>query len=389
VAPDVHAWAIEHAVALPSSSAGVAPVGSVVFDHLTPARARELANRFALPLTAVDRLPDAPRHELDLPRVAIYHTWFSTQDAGWARYTFEQSGIPYTSIDKDDLRAGALRKRFDVIVVPEVNASVAQWIHGVDAKWSPLPFRQTRATPALGVPDASPDITGGPGFEGLAALQSFVETGGTLITLGAATRLAAETGIARALSPHAARALFHPGSVVRVRARAASSPVLYGYPDVTTIFRGNGPLFEVAARDSAMLVLQYGARRSPPRPTGEIMGMPSHDSTAHPDAAPADSAHTDSARALPAHRTDEEPRGDTTARAPHAAAESDSAYVVSGMVRGEDEIIGEGAIFDVPVGRGRVVAFTFNPLHRYLNHHEFPMVWNAIANWNDHPRMER
>jgi hypothetical protein len=55
------------------------------------------------------------------------------------------------------------------------------------------------------------------------------------------------------------------------------------------------------------------------------------------------------------------------------------------MVRGQDEIVGQGAIFDVPVGRGRVVAFTFDPLHRYLNHHEFPLVWNAIMNWNDRP----
>ncbi len=53
------------------------------------------------------------------------------------------------------------------------------------------------------------------------------------------------------------------------------------------------------------------------------------------------------------------------------------------MVKNSKEIVGQGAIFDVPVGNGRVIAFTFNPLHRFLNHHEFPMVWNAIMNWND------
>ena len=40
------------------------------------------------------------------------------------------------------------------------------------------------------------------------------------------------------------------------------------------------------------------------------------------------------------------------------------------------------AIFDVPVGKGRVIAFTFDALHRYLNHHEFPLVWNALLNWD-------
>ena len=60
----------------------------------------------------------------------------------------------------------------------------------------------------------------------------------------------------------------------------------------------------------------------------------------------------------------------------------DSSYGASGMVRNEGEILGQGAIFDVPVGKGRVVAFTFDALHRYLNHHEFPMVWNALLNWD-------
>jgi hypothetical protein len=55
------------------------------------------------------------------------------------------------------------------------------------------------------------------------------------------------------------------------------------------------------------------------------------------------------------------------------------------MVRNEKEILGQGAIFDVPVRNGRVIAFTFDPLHLYLNHHDFPLVWNAILNWNDHP----
>ena len=57
-------------------------------------------------------------------------------------------------------------------------------------------------------------------------------------------------------------------------------------------------------------------------------------------------------------------------------------YVLSGMVRNEQTIIGHGAIFDVPLGTGRVIAFTFDPLHRYLNLHDAPLVWNVLINWN-------
>ena len=61
-------------------------------------------------------------------------------------------------------------------------------------------------------------------------------------------------------------------------------------------------------------------------------------------------------------------------------------YVLSGMVRNSDRIVGHGAVFDVPAGKnkaGRVVVFTFNPMHRYLNHHDAPMLLNAIIYWND------
>jgi hypothetical protein len=46
---------------------------------------------------------------------------------------------------------------------------------------------------------------------------------------------------------------------------------------------------------------------------------------------------------------------------------------------------GKPAIIDLPTGRGRVVIFNFNPLHRYLNHSDFRFLYNAILNWNDLP----
>ena len=344
------------------------PAGSVVLEGVSAGAARELAARFALPVAAQPRAPAAPTHALDLPRVAIYHTWFDTQDEGWARYTFDQLAVPYTSIDKDDLRRGRLRQRFDVIVVPSVRGDLQRIVHGHDRKWGPMPFQRTRETPAMGTPAATADMTGGMGFEGLAELQRFIDDGGTLITLGAATRLVGESGLARELSELTPRTLVHPGSVVRARARAPKSPILYGMPEITHVFRGNGPLFQVDARDSALIVLQYGARRRPEeRDEGPMLGL----------------ATEPVARA----GVGETPAPDTTTpRAgvrPAPAGSGDSVYVMSGMVRGQDEIIGQGAIFDIPVRRGRVIAFTFNPLHRFLNHHEFPMVWNAILHWND------
>jgi hypothetical protein len=127
---------------------------------------------------------------------------------------------------------------------------------------APLPFTATAEFPSHGTPSAT-GHDGGPGFQGLGELERFVREGGVLITLHQATRLAAETGIARELSPLAAGGLQHPGSVVRAKVRRRDHPILYGYPDTTHLFRGNGPLYTVARRDRRMIVLQYGTEPLP------------------------------------------------------------------------------------------------------------------------------
>jgi hypothetical protein len=323
--------------------------GSVVFKEITKTQADQIGSQFGLDLIAASTTPSGKQHEVVLPRVAIYHSWFSTQDEGWSRFTFEQRGIPYTSIDKDDLKAGQLRNKFDVILVPRMRGGVSDFIYGVDAKFGPMPFTKTAEYPSHGTPDATNDMTGGPGLDGMHQLQLFVDGGGVLVTLDNSTKMAAETGIARELEPFQAQGLFHPGSFVQVKARKSNSPLLYGYPELFYVFRGNGPLYQVEKFNREMMVMQYGNKplKDEVEYTGPIMGMPD--------------------KKLSIDKKDEK---------------KDPPYVLSGMVRNEQTIIGHGGIFNVPRGSGRIIAFTFDPLHRYLNHHDAPLVWNVLINWN-------
>jgi hypothetical protein len=55
--------------------------------------------------------------------------------------------------------------------------------------------------------------------------------------------------------------------------------------------------------------------------------------------------------------------------------------VVSGGARGEAALAGRPAVLDLPVGRGRVIAFNFNPAHRDLNRSDHRLLWNALLNW--------
>ena len=56
-------------------------------------------------------------------------------------------------------------------------------------------------------------------------------------------------------------------------------------------------------------------------------------------------------------------------------------FLVSGQVWGERNLIGRPAILDSPVGKGHVVSFNFNPLHRDMNRGDQRLLWNAIINW--------
>lgn len=325
--------------------------GSIIFKNISSKNADYIAENFGLDLVKGSQLPTSDQTQpVTLPRVAIYHTWFNTQDEGWSRYTFEQRGIPYTSIDKDDLKSGNLRSKYDVILVPRARGSAADFIHGVDSRFGPMPFTQTEEFPSHGFPDSTPDMTGGPGFMGIDHLKAFAETGGVIITLDNSTAMVAETGITRDLQSYSASGLFHPGSVITVKAKKGSSPILNGYPETFSIFRGNGPLYQVDLKDRDMILLQYGTKplKDEIEYTGPIMGKPD--------------------QVAPEKKKEE--------------AGKEIPYVRSGMVRNEETIIGQGTIFNVPVGKGRVIAFTFDPLHRYLNHHDAPLVWNSLINWD-------
>ena len=57
--------------------------------------------------------------------------------------------------------------------------------------------------------------------------------------------------------------------------------------------------------------------------------------------------------------------------------------VLSGYIKESDKLNGKPAIMDLPLGKGRVVLYAFNPLHRYLNHADFRYAYNLFLNWND------
>ncbi len=295
-----------------------------------------VARELAIDVQAVGSVPDVARHASPFPRLAVWHTWADTQDAGWVRLTFDREKIPYTYIRDDDIRAGGLKQKFDVIVYPNTGQSLRDQIHGLDTKFGPIAYTATPAFPTHGIPDASPDITGGIGWTGMAQLQRFVEDGGVLITLGNGSALPLEGGMVRGVSAApSASTVWTPGVELKATFNRPDHPIAYGYPRSTSVFRDSMPVYSVPRVDRGWIVLQWGSLA---------------------------------------------PKEDRDETADDAATKS-SGMVVSGGAKGEDVLEGRPAILDVAVGKGRVIAFNFNPQHRDLNRSDYRLLWNAIINW--------
>jgi hypothetical protein len=302
------------------------PAGSlIVTDAAHFDAVRAAVEEFGLTGVALSSAPSVAMHDADPPRVAIYSSWDrSTQETGWVRFTFDQFGIPYDLIFKERARQGDLRADYDVIVMP-TQTLTRQSVFAPPAA-RPVPYMKDEKYKFLGMYGESPDITGGMGGEGVDAFAKFLDGGGTLITLGNASRFPTEFGFARSVdaSGSTSSAFYAPRPLVQAEIARPEHPVFYGYTDkrIPVKFLG-GPLMSVAQGDSGSVLGRYVG--------GE-------------------------------------------------------AAVLSGLMRGADEIRERPFAVDVPggfTGRGRVILFATNPIYRWQNHGEFNMVFNAVLNWND------
>jgi hypothetical protein len=105
-----------------------------------------------------------------LPRIGIYSPWSGSMDEGWLRWVFDTWKIPYATVRNEQLRAGKLADFIDVLIVPDISAST------LDAG---------RAAGSV-----HEEYSGGLAPEGSVAVGDFVRGGGTLITLGSASKWA-------------------------------------------------------------------------------------------------------------------------------------------------------------------------------------------------------
>ena len=122
---------------------------------------------------AVDEAPQVKTHAVKAARVALMHTWLSTQDEGWWRLALDQLQVPYAYISTQDVAKDAdLRRKYDVIIFAPVGRAQRAIINGMPMCGNPLPWKTTPLTPNIGKIDSTDDMRPGLGWSGLRTCRS-------------------------------------------------------------------------------------------------------------------------------------------------------------------------------------------------------------------------
>jgi hypothetical protein len=312
------------------------PAGSFIISGSADRVRKEVAG-LGLSATMTDAAPDVAMVDVDLPRLAIYTTWANTEKVGWVRLAFDRWEIPYDLIHKDHAKQGDLRAKYDLIVMPHQGNSGKSIVYEQPKLSKPLAYRKNDKFKTFGMYTETDDVRGGMGLEGAAEFAKFVEAGGVLLTFGVASYFPAEFGIARSVdAQNPATGFYAPGPYVQTEVLQPSHPVLYGYQDQKTVpvrYAG-GPLLQIAGQ---------GGPFGPPAPTGP-----------------------ETPRVL-------------------MRFQGGDAGVLSGLLRGADQLRNRPAVVDAPVGKGRVIFYANNPIYRWQTFGEHGMVFNAILFFNDIP----
>lgn len=246
-----------------------------------------------------------------LPRIGVYSPWSGSMDEGWMRWLLDTYGVPYISVRNEMMRAGKLSELVDVLLIPSIRGR-----------------QLDRGRSQGSVPER---FAGGLAPEGAIAVEEFVRTGGTLVTLAQSSTWAQkllDLPLSDVTSdPKTAGDFSCPGSVVR------------SIPEDHPLTAGLGPSVNLFFSGSAAWSL--GAAKSS-RSTGG------------------------------AKKTGDEAKPQVLLRyAPRHT-------LLSGWIRKPDVIAGQAAWVLARHGEGRVHLFGFRPHYRGWTQATFPLLFRAL-----------
>lgn len=182
---------------------------------------------------ALDEKPKVPAYALKPVRLGLYKSWTASMDEGWTRWLLEQYEFDFKSIFDADIKSGGL-KDLDVLIMPSLSDRAI-----------------VQGMPPQAIP---PEYAGGISEKGVAKVKSFIESGGTLITLNSSAEFAIKRfglSVQNRVDGLSRKTFFIPGSILNV-INKPSHPVAYGFDRMGTVFFRRSPVFSAAEGTSVV-----------------------------------------------------------------------------------------------------------------------------------------
>ncbi|MFC2166827.1 M14 metallopeptidase family protein [Acidobacteriota bacterium] len=164
---------------------------------------------------------------IKIPRIALYKSWSASMDAGWISYIFDQHEIPFHALTDIEIRAGNLRDRFDVIILPDQSSSSI--INGHRKGTMPAGY------------------VGGITKDGAENLKVFVNNGGTLVCNKSSTGFAIDEfslPIKNVLEGIRSDTFNCPGSILKVTFKT-DFPLAFGLQEKGVGYFSRGQAFDL------------------------------------------------------------------------------------------------------------------------------------------------
>ncbi len=198
---------------------------------------QQLLKDIPLKVQFVKKRPELEWQQIRMPRIGLYKSFSSAMDEGWTRWILEGYEFPYQSLHDQDIREADLSD-FDVILVPHQEPNKIE----------------------QGLGDSYPEqYRGGLGKEGVARLRQFASEGGTVVFLGAASRLPLlrwQLGGVDITKSLASREFSVPGSLVRVSVNN-HHPIGYGMMEEAAVMFRHTPVFDLSR---GLSVVRYSSK---------------------------------------------------------------------------------------------------------------------------------
>ena len=192
------------------------------------------AKELGVPVDAVAKAPAGDALKLQPIRIGLCDQYGGSMPSGWTRWLFEQYEFPFEVVYPPALDAGDLKSKFDVLVLPD--GAIRR---GGGGRCGGGPVAADRITE---------DKTG-------PQLKKFVESGGSIVTIGSSTSVAewfgipvknylAEKGPDGKDRPLPREKFYIPGSLLKASVDN-TNPLAYGMPAKVDVFFDSSPVFRL------------------------------------------------------------------------------------------------------------------------------------------------